>query len=193
MKVFISTILVLALLIACAQAPQENAPVRPPADAADQDFPAEPDAPEVQDAEPGTTAVLTDADKSTALDINSVECDLAEKKISFRFRNDDTKNWQMNGQVPFPAPQDLAPVRVYINSYEVNGRNPYLKDGVRQFGPEELFSDNCGGVEILEPGEDVTCTLQPVPLKAANEFTAGKNEILINSPTSKNIIQFTCG
>jgi hypothetical protein len=145
---------------------------------------------DAQVVESGTEKILGETE--IKLNVDEVRCFKDEQKVMFSFRNDDTKNWQMNQQVPFPTPKDLGAVRVYINSYEVNGRNPYLREGVRQFGPEERFSDNCGGVEVLESGSSVTCTLYPVPLKEANAYAAGKNEILVHSPTNQHTIQFTC-
>lgn len=180
-------LLVLVLLTACSQAP----------DAPDA-LPEIPDVPAVQvetggdaaPAESGTDKTFGELGEKTALD--EVICDSAAKSVTFSFKNTDTRDWELNQNVPWPAPADLAPVRVYINSYEVNGRNPYIKEGVRQFGPAEKFSDNCGGVQRLAPGDSVTCTLTPVPLKEANDLIAGKNEILVHAPTSKQTIQFIC-
>ena len=176
---YLSLLLILLLFTACAK--QEPVPTATPGPELEGD---------AQEVESGTAKILGDTE--IELNVDEVRCYKDEQKISFRFKNDDTRNWQMNQQVPFPTPKDLAAVRVYINSYEVNGRNPYLREGVRQFGPGERFSDNCGGIEVLGPGASVTCTLYPVPLKAANAVAAGKNEILVHSPTNKHIIQFTC-
>jgi hypothetical protein len=179
MKYF-ALLALLLLFTACAK--QEQIPVAPSP------------GPELKDdagaVESGTTKAL--GENEIELNVDEVRCIKDDQKIMFRFRNDDTKDWQLNQEVPFPAPKDLAAIHVLVNSYEVNGRNPYIKDGVRQFGPGERFSDNCGGVEVLEPGDAVTCTLYPVPLKEENSYAAGKNEIFVNSPTNKHIIQFTC-
>ena len=142
--------------------------------------------------ETGTDKAFGEVDKETALDINSVRCDKATRTITFRFKNDAQKKWQLDQPVPFPAPKDLEQVFIHINSYEVNSRNGYIKDGERYFGPSEKFSENCGGVTVMEPGTDVTCTLSPVPLKEANQLITGNNEIFIKTSTSKNIIQFMC-
>jgi hypothetical protein len=85
----------------------------------------------------------------------------------------------------------IAPVRVFVNGYEANGK-VYMQNGERFFGPKELFSDNCGSIEVLKPGSDVTCTIYPVPLKTATAISSGANEIFIDSPTSHHKIQFTC-
>lgn len=178
-------LLLMLLLFACAK--QQDVGTQEPA------APAEPElVGNAEEVESGTDKVFGEKESTAAIGVDQVRCDRENRAITFSFKNNDVRNWQMNQQVPFPAPKDLAAVRVYINSYEVNGRNPYLKDGERQFGPEERFSDNCGGVELLKPGEVAVCTVYPVPLKAANELIAGKNEILVHSPTSKHIIQFTC-
>jgi hypothetical protein len=87
----------------------------------------------------------------------------------------------------------LTNVHVFVNSYEANSQKPYINNGVTYFGPNHPFSKNCGGVETLKPGDDVICTLTPVPLKSATAISGGNNEIFIDSPpSSRHIIQFTC-
>jgi len=203
MKAYIALLIAFAVLFAACTAKTESAEPRVPT-APPQDLPTEPTAPaqqgsdaaaatgEVGAVESGTDKTFGDVDRASALKIDDVLCDKETKTITFRFKNEDTKSWQMNQQVPFPSPKDLEPVRIFINSYEANNRNGYLREGVRYFGPEETFSDNCGGVEVLAPGADVTCTLTPVPLKSANDLTVGKNNIFVDSPTSHHIIEFLC-
>jgi len=124
--------LLLVLLVACASEQAPTPPAVPPSSPsvpAAQTAPAQ-DSDGTQIVESGTDKTFGEVEKRTALDIDEVVCDKEERSLSFRFQNDDVKTWQMNQQIPFPAPKDLDAVRVYINSYEVNGRNPYIKDRV---------------------------------------------------------------
>jgi hypothetical protein len=189
-KMLFAILILAGLLIACSKEPVQ-APAFAPSN--DQQEPASPDQ-NTGTQNSGTAVTAGQEDKITALDIDSVECDLEDRKISFRFANNDAQDrqWQMNQQVSWNGPKDLVAVRVFVNSYEVNGRNQPILSGENLFGPKWPFSENCGGTEVLAPGDDVTCTLQPVPLKAANQLTAGNNEIFIDSPSSHHIIQFTC-
>jgi len=189
------------LLVACATntngpvpSGTPTAPETPPAQT-DTGAPAAPTAPAeggVTAPESGAQKVFGNTTEVSTLKIDDVLCDKATKKITFRFKNDDTKSWQVNQAVGFPAPKDLAPLRVFINSYEANNPNGYLKDGVRYFGPATKFSDNCGGVEVMKPGDDITCTLTPIPLKSATTLSAGTNTIFVDTPTSHHIIEFLC-
>jgi hypothetical protein len=140
-----------------------------------------------------TNGVCTEG--SAALEVDGFRCDGSTRTLTFRFKNTDTqRNWQLDNNVPFPAPMDLTGIQVLVNSYQANGRTqPKDLDGNLLFGPKWPFSENCGGVEVLKLGADVTCTLSPVPIKSANQLTYSFNEIFIKSPTSTNIIRFTCG
>jgi hypothetical protein len=189
-------VFLLVLLVACSQAPAQTA--TPPAPVA----PVQEEAP-VQEAQApadngeGAKAIVSGTDKtygtvntSSVLKIDDVTCDKDKRSITFRFANNDAKDWQMNQEVGW-ADTTAAPVRVFVNGYEANGK-VYMQNGERYFGPEETFSDNCGGIEVLKPGQDITCTIYPVPLKTATALSAGTNEIFIDSPTSHHKIQFTC-
>jgi hypothetical protein len=201
MKLKFLMIALAVLLVACTAqqspapaAPLPAAPAAPPAAA-----PTTPAAPEQTGT--GAQAVVTGADKifgtvnkTSALNIDDVQCDKANKKITFRFKNNDdqSRSWQMNAQVGWDAPKDLIAVHIFVNNYEVNAKTQYILNGEKYFGPNWPFSKNCGDVEVLKVGEDVTCTVYPVPLKSATQLTNGNNEIFVNTPTSHHIIQFTC-
>lgn len=138
--------------------------------------------------------IFGDAYKSPdALKIDDVICNKEKKAIMFSIRNNDDqgRKWQLNNDVKW-GDQTTIGVHVLINSYEVNSRSPYVVDGLRYFGPNEKFSDNCGGVEVLNPGQTVTCTVYPVPLKESNVINQGLNEIFVKTYTSNHIIQFLC-
>jgi len=126
-----------------------------------------------------------------AAQITDIACSAADSKITFTITNDGDRNWQLDQQVPFPQPKDLAPAGVYINSYEVNNPSPQYKDGKRLFGPNEKFSDNCGGVEVLAPGEHATCTVYPVPLVSADKYS-NNNQIWLDVPGDVKHVTFTC-
>jgi len=127
--------------------------------------------------------------ETAGLALDTVACDGTE--LTFRVLNSDTKKWRVEDVVPF-GEKDVVPVRILINNYQANSKERYVKDGVTYFGPNWPFSKNCGGVTELDIGEDMTCTLSPVPIKTSTAVAAGKNEIFIDTPTSRKILQFTC-
>jgi predicted small lipoprotein YifL len=201
MRTIVCILLLAGLLVACGekqpmQLPEGDEPVVQQPSEPSQPAPQQPQLPPpaeggIRPVQSGS-GIFGEVNHSTALDINSVQCDREARSITFRFKNDDNRSWQMNGQVAWGGPRDLVPVHVLINSYEVNGRNQYINNGETWFGPNWPFSKNCGDVEVLAPGEDVTCTVYPVPLKAPTAVAAGNNEIFINTPTSKQILRFLC-
>ena len=170
-------------------APEQNTPTQPetPSQPTTDVKPAETDAKSVAT---GTDKVLGEVEKQTALQIDSVRCDVATSTLTFRFANKDTKVWQLDQSVSFGNTK-IVPVRVFLNNYEMNGR-PYYRDGVRYFGPKEKFSDNCGGVAELNPGEDVTCTVSPFPQEQTTELKWGNQQIFIDTPAYDHSIPFKC-
>jgi hypothetical protein len=195
-------LLVCALLIGCAQTVTEQTPELPP-----------PPPPLVQENLPpavepqmgdGAGAVVTGTDKTfgdvgkvTPLEIDQVSCERDTRTIRFRFKNDDTRIWNLDNNYGWSepgVPKEKVNVQVEVNSYQVNGQRQPVDSLTQEmlFGPNWPFSNNCGGVQLLSPGEDVTCELSPVSLKDANQLAQGYNEIFIKTPTSKHIIQFTC-
>ena len=84
MKEALSLLVLLFLLAACAQQ-EPSAPVRPPAQA--------PESPVVEapEQEPADGTFGT-ANKTTALDVDSVVCNKEAREISFAFKNTDVKN-----------------------------------------------------------------------------------------------------
>jgi hypothetical protein len=186
----------LVFLVACSQGTEKTTPTAP-APVAQAEEPTMPQQAEQPTTDEGAQAIVSGSDKAfgtvnttSVLKIDDVKCDREQRSITFRFENNDAKNWQMNQQVGW-GDTSVAPVRIFVNGYEANGK-VYMQNGERYFGPKELFSDNCGGIEVLKPGNDVTCTIYPVPLKTATALSSGANEIFIDSPTSHHKIQFTC-
>ncbi len=119
-----------------------------------------------------------------------ISCDAAERRLSFTIVNTGDQRWQLDQDVGFPPPVDLVSGKVFVNNYEVNRRQAsQFKDGVKLFGPNEKFSENCGGVEVLAPGEEASCTIYPVPLKSAD---AGVNRIWLDVPGDIEYVSFTC-
>lgn len=170
------------LLTACAQKEQPLPPMPPT-----------PPPQIIEDANPvpDGASVLGPGNKTSALE--QVTCDKATRSVTFTFKNNDpARSWQLNQEVAWDAPKDLVAVDVLINNYEVNGRNRYINNGETFFGPNWPFSENCGGVKVLAPGQQVTCTVTPVPLKTPTALSAGTNEIFIKTFTTNQIIQFTC-
>lgn len=128
--------------------------------------------------------------------VTGVACDLEANKITFTLKNIGLATWQLDQDVPFPAPKDLKPVKIFINGYEANRGSPQYHPDTkeRMFGPNELFSENCGGEAELAVGESVECTLYPVKLNrgtGSNDLKA-VNGIFIDSPSIDDYIEFTC-
>ena len=167
-------------------APLPDAPVIPGSDAA----PAVDDVQEIDDA---LDATFGARDGEQVITVDDVRCDAATRTVTFRFRNLDTRSWQLNQEVPFPAPKDLAGVRVTLNSYEMNGiRKPLDPSGVELFGPGAKFSDNCGGTTVLAPGEEAICTVTPVVIKAETTVSQGANELIVNGVGKDGNVRFAC-
>ncbi len=129
-------------------------------------------------------------------DITSLNCDKEEKKLTFTIKNKGDSTWQLNQNVPFPAPKGLSAVKIFINNYEANsGKKQYHPDTREvMFGPNEEFSENCGGTVKLEPGETTTCTLYPVKLNrgTGSEGMKNVNQIEIDSPGYDKTKEFIC-
>ena len=203
MKNVFAIVAVFALLFLAACAPQT--PIAPQLPA-DDELPAAPAAPEpiIDETAPATEEVTEISDGldgafgprvgDQVITVDDVRCDKETATVTFRFRNLDTKSWQMNQDVPFPAPKDLAGVRVTLNSYEVNGKKKPLDPvtGAELFGPEAKFSANCGGVEVLAPGEEAVCTVSPVLIKSETAISQGANELRINGVGKDGIARFSC-
>jgi len=201
MKKFVFALLCLALfIVACAsqpdtttpEVPQQVAPEPPVVD----ETPTEPVVPE-ENAKPvdsGLDKVFGPPDDEQVITADDVLCWPDEHKVSFRFRNLDSKSWQLNQEIPFPPPSDIGSVRITLNGYEVNARKPVIYNGELLFRTEgKQFSDDCGGVTELASGKEITCTVSPVVLKKSVEgFVSGVNELRVNGPGADGIARFTC-
>lgn len=195
-------IAVLALFFLAACAPQEPAapqlpvgetPPEPLPDAPAFPSDAAPAQEDVQEIDDALDQAFGPRDGEQVITVDDVRCDAATRTVTFRFRNLDTRSWQLNQQVPFPAPKDLAGVRVTLNSYEMNGiRKPLDPSGVELFGPNAKFSDNCGGIEVLAPGEEAVCTVSPVVLKAQTTVAQGANELIVSGVGKDGNVRFAC-
>lgn len=165
---------------------QENTPdAEEPVEAGSEENAAEP-------VENSLDDIFGERDEEQVITVDDIVCDPEERTLTFRFRNLDEKSWQLDGDVPFPAPTGLAGVRITLNNYEINGHRDVIIGGERMFGPEERFSANCEGEEVLEPGEEIVCTVQPIPLKESTSIARGVNELRINGVGADGIARFTC-
>ncbi len=99
----------------------------------------------------------------------------------------------MDQDIPFPPPVDIVPLRIFVNNFEANGHQPYYDRDTyeRLFGPNEKFSDNCGGVDVLKVGEIASCTLQPVKLVSEADFQ-NTNRLFIDTPGIEVVFNFQC-
>jgi len=188
--------MVLALFFLAACAPQE--PSQLPVDEPPAVLPGPPAlpeeaAPDVEEIDDALDEAFGPRDEAQVITVDDIRCDADTSTVTFRFRNLDEKSWQLNNKVPFPAPADLAGVRVTFNSYEVNGqRRPLDSDGNELFGPGATLAENCGGAEVLAPGEEAVCTISPVPLKAETVISQGANELRINGVGADGVVRFAC-
>lgn len=129
--------------------------------------------------------------------IEGVACSKEENKVTFSFSNAGESTWSLDQTVGFGASGDLKNVKVFMNHrYEMNSGRTQFHPETREvmFGPNTKFSDNCGGVTELAPGETVECTLYPVPLNegSGSSDLNSVNYILIDSPNIDDLIEFTC-
>ncbi len=175
--------------------PVPTQPTATPSGPTETALPAEPAAPQAQTVK--DAAAILNGNTSSGSDgtITDIRCNAEEKTLTFTLNNIGTKTWQLYGLVPFPAPQGLVQAKVFINNYQANSAQPNYDPSTGQpyFGPNAKFSDDCGGVDKLAPGESATCSLTNVPLKAQSEF-ANKNTIWVGSDTgASNTVTFLCG
>lgn len=187
-----------------APAPEPVAPTPPPPPPAPE-LPEEEEGPEQAAPVETEAQVLDDAREILGggdmqilgSKIGEVGCDEAEQKVTFTFENTGIYTWSLDQEIGFTTQGDVRNVKVFMNHrYEMNsGKDQYHPaTSELMFGPNDKFSDNCGGVTELAPGEAATCTLLPVPLNegsGSNDLT-GVNYILIDSPSVDDLIEFTC-
>ncbi len=208
MKYLFAIIIVVALaLSACQTAPvqeqneQEQNEIPPPPvveeeevkeEVVEETEEVESDESDTQEIESGLDKFFGPVDDESVITADDVFCDKDESAVTFRFRNLDSKTWQLNQDLPFPPPSGIASVRVTLNGYEVNTKTPLLYQGEPLFRSQGVFSDNCEGVEELAPGEEATCTISPVVLKESTSFTQGVNEIRVLGPGANGIARFQC-
>ncbi len=199
--VVILCLAVLFAVVACGQETEPEDTVDVPADLPPPPPPPaaveEPEDTGLDEAEPVEEAageILGGEDtREHVLAIEDVRCTAEGRKLSFTLTNMDDQEWQMNQEVPFPPPIGMAALKFFVNNYEANGHKTYydVDTGDAYFGPNERFSDNCGGVEVLAPGESTTCSLEPVPLKQEDQFQ-NKNHLFIDTPGIEEVYSFTC-
>ena len=148
----------------------------------------------VVETESGLEKAFGAIDKSQIITEGDVVCDKTAKTLSFRFRNVGTDvSWRLDQNLPFPAPKGIAAVKILVNHYEANKRGAkYMENGETLFGPNEKFVDNCGGIEVLAPGEEATCSFTNVPFVDGTEIAAGVNEIYVDTPGQGGRVRFTC-
>jgi hypothetical protein len=193
-------LLVLGLLVAGCTA--KSAPQTAPQPA--QQLPPAPTPPAVQ-APPSTppATILNDTTKvfggekktNATGSITDIYCNATARRLTFTITNNDQRNWQLDQDVPFPPPPGLVAATVIFNNAQVNGKFKTIDivTNTNFFGPNEKFSQNCGGVAQLNPGQSATCTISPVPLKAATAYD-NRNQLFVRLPgQSIPPVTFVCG
>ncbi|MDD9953580.1 MAG: hypothetical protein OXR66_04540 [Candidatus Woesearchaeota archaeon] len=93
------------------------------------------------------------------------ECNYDEETLSFTITNTGTMPWNIDNAVGLEDTGKVAGLNIFINDFAVNDESPII-NGKRMFGPEALLSDNCDGERTLQPGDTVSCSLQPVPVQS---------------------------
>ncbi len=198
---FVLFVALVLLIAACGQTPTAPQDVKnaPPATLPPPPPPPAPAEKTTPTSEPEAT-ILNDSanvfagEKSLPVDggLKAISCDAEARRLTFTIVNQDDKTWSLDQEVGFSGSQDTVNLKVFINKEEANSKSPRYADGERLFGPEHPFSENCGGVTMLAPGEEVTCTLEPVPLKEADAF-ANKNRMWLSIPGGNiKYVSFTC-
>lgn len=220
-KIFMAlTILTLGvLLIACVQEPAPRAPSTPPPPNPPPPAPVMPDMDDTMDdtmmddtmmdddmmAEPveGEAEIVDDGSDILAAEdtadmgskLEGVACDPDENKITFTVTNVGLLDWDLDQNAPFVS-NEVKNVKIFINGYEANRGSTQYHPDTREpmFGPNELFSENCGGQNILSPGDSVECTLYPVKLNrgTGSDSLNAVNLIHVDSPSVDDMIEFTC-
>lgn len=210
-KIFVlMLVLSLSLLVfACKKAPEvpekpvelpptpTQPPVQPPVEEEEEEEVIPPAEQVIGEVKPGTEKVWGEVEIPKAPKIGEAFCDLANNKITFTFQNNGDYDWSLDQDLSFPPPSGLREIRVFVNGYEANNEMKLFHPdtGEPMFGPNEKFSDNCGGVKILKPGEVVTCTLTGVKLNrgTGSEGLKKVNEVWIDSPAvDDTYIWFKC-
>lgn len=113
--------------------------------------------------------------------VADVSCDIAEKRLSFTIVNTGEKTWDIDQSIGFSGAEGKINLQIFINNEEVNSGTPRYDEGELLFGPNKVFSDNCGGITELAPGEEVSCTTYPVPLNEGGAYS-NKNRIWLDLP-----------
>jgi len=212
MKAIFVTALLLALVFTLGACSKEEpatpaAPATPVVPAA----PAAPPAPDVQEEsgevaapvegdanvlDSGSDALSNGAMQDFGSKVAGVACDSEKNKITFTLNNAGENTWSLAQDVGFTEVSDRKNVKIFINGFEANRGTPQYHPQTRElmFGPSKVFTDNCGGVTDVAPGESVTCTLVPVKLNIGTGSTSLKevNEIWTDSPSVDEYIEFTC-
>jgi len=200
MRKLIVLLAVLAIIIvACGNKEQTTASVpQLPAEQQDENEPAPPpvqNAPEATVVEDKVGAITGGEQKiPPAADVTDVKCTTDGRTLTFTLNNRGEKTWILFGTMPFPAPADQVKAKVFVNNYEANRKDKYTEatTGLKLFGPEATFPENCGGVTELKPGESATCTLAPVPLVQEDQYS-NKNRVWVDAGYGDaEHITFTC-
>lgn len=203
------SLLLLFAVVACKQAtdvndrkdlPPELPPPPPPPAALGQQnapnmTPPEPPTIEVPAKSVAEDSAVTEVfkGKGSVVELSHVRCNGEKSKLTFTIKNNGDREWQVNQEVPFPPPKEVGPLKLFLNNYEMNGLGKvyYAPTGERYFYSSDTFSDACGGVELLTPGEEMTCTVSPIPLASSETFQQ-KHTLFVSTPDGQTSFSFLC-
>lgn len=118
--------------------------------------------------------------------IDVQQCVEADNAVTFTLTNRGDKTWDFTND-EF-ATDDLLPVRVFLNQYEVT--SPFTDYGYETEGvlyDDRTLAEACGVTQLM-PGESFTCTLQPAPI---NEGVV-PNQMWVDVPGATDPVEFVC-
>lgn len=171
-------------------APEPIAEPAPPTETADAGAGTPPPAEEEQAITPDEPD-FPSATEGTTFDgpITRVACDKTTRTLTFTIANPTGFILHLDKDLPFPSPKGHAFVALSMNAVEMNG-------GKRTFNDETLFgkqpfSSNCDTV-TLEPGDEATCTVSPVPLRTTSITGDLTNDLSMNTQGVYKVVTFTC-
>lgn len=118
-------------------------------------------------------------------------CDEDFETLEFTITNLGDKEWDFTQEEEWLPTNDIWPVRIFWNQYEVNRDEPYLEQGATQFfDSNENFIDRCTGLDegMLAPGESATCDFENIPVTP----TFVGHTLRLDSPESTETLTVRC-
>ncbi len=122
-----------------------------------------------------------------------LSCDQETRTVTLTIENTGDKEWDFTQSTSWTNYDDRANTRLFINGYEANKPMSYADrqgDGTLFYDRTSEFEDVCTGDGVLSPGEQMTCTLSPVPLETKDNIYG--NAIWMDVPAATDPVYFWC-